>query len=190
MKKVANRDLFGKIKSHESPGGTYYSVSQSDYEQLKEHVHKLRYEIEQIIKADFAGQEAVQKLQELLKNEEQYIQAEAERMAIERFREMEEREALSYKREKETEKELAQAIETKNNMSAIAQKIADEAIHAIPQELQDEHNFVMEQLKKINPVAHYHVQMALYQRNQEIAQKVEERAKEHQQQHQHHHRHR
>lgn len=59
MKKVANRDILGKIKSHECPGGTYYSVSKGDYEQLKEHVQKLSYEIEQILKTDFAGQEAV-----------------------------------------------------------------------------------------------------------------------------------
>jgi len=187
MKKVADKNLLGKIKSYEAPGGTYYSVSKSDYEQLKEHVHKLSYEIEQILKTDFAGQESVRKLQELLENEDQYIRAEAERMAMERFREMEEREAMSYKREKETEKELAQAIEAKNNMSAIAQQIALEAVSSIPQELQDEHNFVMEHLKNTNPVAHYHVQMALQQRNQEIAQKVEERAMEHQH---HHHRHR
>ena len=184
MKKVADKNLLGKIKSYEAPGGTYYSVSKSDYEQLKEHVHKLSYEIEQILKTDFAGQESVRKLQELLENEDQYIRAEAERMAMERFREMEEREALSFKREKETEKELAQAIETKNNMSAIAQQIALEAVNSIPQELQDEHNFVMEHLAQTNPWAYNNVQQALEQRNQRIAQEVEKQVEKH------HHRHR
>lgn len=187
MKKVADKNLLGKIKSYEAPGGTYYSVSKSDYEQLKEHVHKLSYEIEQILKTDFAGQESVRKLQELLENEDQYIRAEAERMAMERFREMEEREALSFKREKETEKELAQAIETKNNMSAIAQQIAMEAVNSIPQELQDEHNFVMEHLAQTNPWAYNNIQQALEQRNQRIAQEVEKQVEKHQQ---HHHRHR
>ena len=184
MKKVADKNLLGKIKSYEAPGGTYYSVSKSDYEQLKEHVHKLSYEIEQILKTDFAGQESVRKLQELLENEDQYIRAEAERMAMERFREMEEREAFSFKREKETEKELAQAIETKNNMSAIAQQIAMEAVNSIPQELQDEHNFVMEHLAQTNPWAYNNVQQALEQRNQRIAQEVEKQVEKH------HHRHR
>ena len=146
MKKVADKNLLGKIKSTECPGGTYYSVSKSDYEQLQEHVQKFSYAFEQIMKADFAGQEAVKKLQELLHNEEQYILQIAAAMANERFREMIEREEASKEREKQTkelkqqaQEELAKATEIKNNMSEEAQKIALEAVQIIPEELRNEH---------------------------------------------------
>lgn len=182
MKKVANRDFFGKIKSNESPGGTYYSVSKGDYEQLKEHVHRLSYEIEQILKTDFAGQEALKKLQDMLQNEEQYILQVAAAMANERFQQVIEREEASKEREQQTkelkqqaQEELAKATEIKNNMSEEAQKIALEAVQEIPEELRNEHNYVMEYLRQTNPVAHYYVQQALEHRNQTVTQKVEER---------------
>ncbi|MBQ8627018.1 MAG: hypothetical protein IJ419_12730, partial [Agathobacter sp.] len=143
---------------------------------------KFSYAFEQIMKADFAGQEAVKKLQELLHNEEQYILQIAAAMANERFQEMIKREETSKEREQQTkelkqqaQEELAKATEIKNNMSKEAQKIALEAVQEIPEELRNEHNYVMEYLRQTNPMAHYYVQMALAQRNQTVTQEVEER---------------
>lgn len=192
MKKVANKNILGQIKSTEAPGGTYYSVSKSDYDELERHVNALRSEIEKIQKADFAGQAAVDRLQELVKKEEEYIMTIARNMANERFQQVIEREEASKEREEATkqleqkaEQELAQAIATKNNMSAIAQQIALDAVQAIPQELQDEHIFVMEHLRQTNPWAYNNVQQALEQRNYAIAQEVEKQIERHKQHHRH-----
>lgn len=191
MDKVAEKTFFGKKKEKEYPGGTYYEVSKGDYERLERHVNELRSKFDEILKTDFAGQEAVKKLQDMLRNEEQYILTVAAAMANERFQQVIEREKESEKREQQTkqleqqaQEELAQAVETKNNMGAIAQQIAFEAVNSIPQELQDEHNFVMEHLAQTNPWAYNNVQQALEQRNQRIAQEVEKQVEKH------HHRHR
>lgn len=186
MSKVADKNLFGKKKSIECPGGTYYSVSKSDYESLERHVGALHSEIEKILKTDFAGKEAVTKLEDMLRNEEQYILAIAAQMANERFQEMLAREERSKETEQRTQQELKQATELKNNMSQVAQQIAMEAIQAIPQEMQDEHHFVMEHLRNTNPFAHRQIEIALEQRNQQIAREIEERT----QRFHHHHRHR
>ena len=186
MTKVADKNLFGKKKSIECPGGTYYSVSKSDYDELQRHVRALHSEIEKILKTDFAGQEAVAKLEDMLKNEEQYILQIAAAMANERFQEMVAREERSKETEERAQQELKQAIEMQNNMGDIAQQIALEALETIPPELQDEHHFVMEYLKDKNPFIHRQVQLALEQRNQQIAKEIEERT----QRFHHHHRHR
>ena len=186
MTKVADKNLFGKKKSIECPGGTYYSVSKSDYDELQRHVRALHSEIEKILKTDFAGQEAVAKLEDMLKNEEQYILQIAAAMANERFQEMVAREERSKETEERTQQELAQATDIKNRMGDIAQQIALDALETIPSELQDEHQFVMGYLQAKNPWAYQQVQQALEQRNQKIAQEIEERT----QRFHHHHRHR
>lgn len=187
MSKVADKNLFGKKKEIECPGGTYYTISKGNYEALEHNVSKIQYELGQIAKTDFAGQEAVQKLQDMLQHEDEYIRAEAERRANERFQDMLAREEASKEREQRTKAEWAQAIEYKNNMSEIAQEIALEAVQSLPQEMQDEHKFMMEHLKNTNPFVHRQLQIAFENRNKQIAKEVEERT---QRFYHHHHRHR
>ena len=125
-------------------------------------------------------------LKKRLAEQQRMEKALAAQMTNERFQEMLAREERSKETEQRTQQELKQATELKNNMSQVAQQIAMEAIKAIPQEMQDEHHFVMEHLRNTNPFAHRQIEIALEQRNQQIAREIEERT----QRFHHHHRHR
>ena len=184
MDKVASKNFFGQKKEKDYPGGTYYEVAKGEYEELERHVSKLCSELEKIQKTDFAGKEAVAKLQELVQNEEQYILTIAQNMVDQRFREMLDREAASIKRQHETEQALEAAEAERAEIANTARRIATEAVEAVTKN-QDDLKFVMEHLRNTNPVAFLDVQMALSNRIQSINREVNQRVHEH---HQHHHR--
>lgn len=184
MDKVASKNFFGQKKEKDYPGGTYYEVAKGEYEELERHVSRLCSELEKIQKTDFAGKEAVAKLQELVQNEEQYILTIAQNMVDQRFREMLDREAASIKRQHETEQALEAAEAERAEIANTARRIATEAVEAVTKN-QDDLKFVMEHLRNTNPVAFLDVQMALSNRIQSINREVNQRVHEH---HQHHHR--
>lgn len=71
------RDMLGRPKTRTYPGGKYYDIAQGDYDRVERRVEGFGEGIQEVKNANFAGQEAVDKLNDLLANEEEYIRQKA-----------------------------------------------------------------------------------------------------------------